>query len=94
MSTNAFTSGSILRIFSLSKAVYEQNDALFDKNQSVLCIKFVNFYKKNFFFENFFNFRDSSEGPQFGIFPKTELIAKKRVIICTLNTSTYLVFNF
>ncbi|CAK5070698.1 unnamed protein product [Meloidogyne enterolobii] len=74
MSTNAFTSGSILRIFSLSKAVYEQNDALFDKNQSVLCIK------------------DSSEGPQFGIFPKNELIAKKRVIICTLNTSTYLVF--
>uniref|UniRef100_A0A915LTH7 RNA helicase n=2 Tax=Meloidogyne incognita group TaxID=654580 RepID=A0A915LTH7_MELJA len=73
MSTNAFTSGSILRIFSLSKAVYEQNDALFDKNQSVLCIK------------------DSSEGPQFGIFPKTELIAKKRVIICTLNTSTYLI---
>uniref|UniRef100_A0A915P852 RNA helicase n=1 Tax=Meloidogyne floridensis TaxID=298350 RepID=A0A915P852_9BILA len=73
MSTNAFTSGSILRIFSLSKAVYEQNDALFDKNQSVLCIK------------------DSSEGPQFGIFPKNELIAKKRVIICTLNTSTYLI---
>uniref|UniRef100_A0A914KLT0 RNA helicase n=1 Tax=Meloidogyne incognita TaxID=6306 RepID=A0A914KLT0_MELIC len=73
MSTNAFTSGSILRIFSLSKAVYEQNDALFDKNQSVLCIK------------------DPSEGPQFGIFPKTELIAKKRVIICTLNTSTYLI---
>lgn len=73
MSTNAFTSGSILRIFSLSKHVYEQNGELFDKKQNVLCIK------------------DTAEGPQFGIPPKTELIAKKRVLICTLNTSTYLI---
>ncbi|KAF7633068.1 hypothetical protein Mgra_00007562 [Meloidogyne graminicola] len=73
MSTNYFNSGSILRIFSLSKNVFEQNSALFDRNQNVLCIK------------------DTPEGKKFGIPSKKELIETKRVIICTLNTSTYLI---